>query len=103
MTDIVKYGTLAIDRRLGNVYLDGEPIVLTMTQYRLLLALADRYGEVVSRQWLLDCVWDGCAEIGTVDVYIKSLRDKLGEKARSPRFIRNVRGLGYQLIDLEAR
>jgi len=96
-------------RRFGNVTLDlsgrrvrvGETEVeLSPREFDLLAALARRPGEAVSRQVLLDQVW-GPAYVGdnkVVDVYIASLRRKLGDDPDRPRLIQTVRGYGYRLI-----
>ncbi len=96
-------------RRFGNVTLDlagrrvrvGETEVeLSPREFDLLAALARRPGEAVSRQALLDQVW-GPNYVGdnkVVDVYIGSLRRKLGDDPDRPRLIQTVRGYGYRLV-----
>ena len=95
-------------RRLGNVTLDltgrrvwvGEAEVeLSPREFDVLAALARRPGEALSRQALLDQVW-GPGYVGddkVVDVYIASLRRKLGDNPDRPRLIQTVRGYGYRL------
>lgn len=95
-------------RRLANVTLDlagrrvwvGETEVeLSPREFDLLAALARRPGEAFSRQALLDQVW-GPGYVGddkVVDVYIASLRRKLGDNSDRPQLIQTVRGYGYRL------
>ncbi|MER3398751.1 MAG: DNA-binding response regulator [Chloroflexota bacterium] len=95
-------------RRLGDVMLDlagrrvwiGETeVALSPREFDLLAALARRPGEAFSRQALLDQVW-GPGYVGddkVVDVYIASLRRKLGDNPDRPQLIQTVRGYGYRL------
>jgi DNA-binding response OmpR family regulator len=76
-----------------------EPLHLTVTEFRLLAELAETPGRVLSREQLLDRVWDrgffGDARI--VDVHVRRLRTKIELDASHPRVIVTVRGLGYRL------
>jgi len=93
--------------RLGSLYLcpekhevrvDGACIALTYKEFTLLCLLAEHHGMVLTREVLLDRVWDlGMErENRTLDVHIRTLRAKLGEAGR---YIRTVRGVGYQLSE----
>ena len=80
---------------------DGEPVSLTPAEFRLLVALVQARGRVLSRQALLDSLYgpaQGEALERTVDVHIGRLRDKLGEQIGEPRYILTVRGLGYRSV-----
>ena len=91
---------LRIDVAAREVTLDGEPVELTRLEFDLLLHLATRPGEVVSRRQLMAQVWrqpHGGAD-RTVDVHLSWLRRKLGETAASPRFLHTVRGVGVKLV-----
>jgi len=87
---------LKIDLKKFEVFVNGEKINLTTTEFKLLKALAIRRGEVLSRNELLDYIWGNEKIVidRTIDVHIKHLREKLGKVGK---FIKNVRGVGYKL------
>lgn len=88
---------LSIDYENRQVLKDGRILSLTPKEYGILVALitADR---VVSREELLHTVWgyDYIGESRTLDMHIRSLRQKLGDSAEHPKYIRTVRGVGFQ-------
>jgi len=93
---IINIGLLSIDTGAHTVTSDGEEIILTTTEYKLLLNLAERAGRVQNRDLLLKNVW-GYNYIGdtrTVDTHITRLRTKLGV---SGDLIKTVRGFGYKM------
>jgi DNA-binding response OmpR family regulator len=92
-------GGLTIDARKRLVNLDGVPIDLSRKEFDLLLALAQRPGEVVTKRELLADVWRQSYGGGdrTVDVHLSWLRRKLGETAADPRYLHSVRGVGVRL------
>jgi len=92
-------GGLTIDPRTRQVSLDGLAIDLSRKEFDLLLALAQRPGEVVSKRELLADVWRQTYGGGdrTVDVHLSWLRRKLGETAADPRYLHSVRGVGVRL------
>jgi DNA-binding response OmpR family regulator len=95
----IEVGGLSIDPRTHEVRLDGEEIALTPKEFALLLTLANRAGEVVSKRDLLAEVWQqpyGGSD-KTVDVHVSWLRRKLGETANDPRYVHSVRGVGVRL------
>jgi DNA-binding response OmpR family regulator len=97
---VVKVGGLSIDTRSYEVTVDGRPIELARKEFELLLALARRAGEVVTKRDLLAEVWQlawGGSD-RTVDVHLSWLRRKLGETARDPRYLHSVRGVGVRLV-----
>ena len=92
-------GGLRIDTRSREVSVDGEPVELARKEFDLLLALARRPGEVVTKRDLLAEVWQlawGGSD-RTVDVHLSWLRRKLGESAKQPRYLHSVRGVGVRL------
>lgn len=93
----VQSGPLMLDRATCRVTLEGKPVSLTATEFRLLEFLMSRPGVVFSREQLLDAVWghDRAVTDRTVDVYILRLRQKLEGESESLSFIRSVRGFGY--------
>jgi DNA-binding response OmpR family regulator len=98
-------GELVVDPRSRTASLSGEPLELARKEFELLLALASRHGEVVTRRELLDEIWQMPYGGGdrTVDVHVSWLRRKLGETAAQPRYLRTVRGVGVKLVDPESR
>lgn len=99
----VKIKNITINTNEAKVYKNGEEIVLTAMEYRLLLILLNNRGKVLSRSQLLENIWDvegDFVDDNTLTVYIKRLRDKIEEDAASSQIIKTVRGLGY-MIDNE--
>jgi len=92
-------GDLSIDPLTRQVSIDGVPIDLSRKEFDLLLALAQRAGEVVTKRELLADVWRQSYGGGdrTVDVHLSWLRRKLGETAANPRYLHSVRGVGVRL------
>jgi two-component system, OmpR family, response regulator RegX3 len=91
----VRVGAMSVDMERRQVLLHGDEIDLTAKEFDLLAALAARPGAVVSRQRLLDEVWNGRHHIATktIDVHVASLRRKLGDAG----WIQTVRGVGFRL------
>jgi|SRR6266478_7187014 len=83
--------------------LDDEPMTLTPVEFDLLACLAQAKGRVKTREQLLDAMSDRNFDVfdRSIDVHISSLRKKLGDDPKSPRFIRTLRSAGYMLIDPE--
>lgn len=95
---IVKIKDLVIYTNEAKVYKNGTEIILTAMEYRLLLILLNNRGRVLSRNQLLENIWDidsDFVEDNTLTVYIKRLRDKIEEEPTKPDIIKTVRGLGY--------
>ena len=95
----VTIGLLAIDTATRSVTFAGEELGLTRKEFDLLARLARDPGNVVSREDLMTDVWDEnwFGSTKTLDVHIGFLRRKLGDDAASPRYLRTVRGVGFQL------
>ncbi|MFT7520064.1 MAG: two-component system phosphate regulon response regulator PhoB [Kiritimatiellia bacterium] len=91
----VVFGDLVIDEDAHRVWVAGEEIGLTATEFRLLTSLATRAGRVQTRGALLQDVWDMPPDLNTrtVDTHIKRLREKLCSAAM---FVETVRGVGYR-------
>ncbi len=97
-------GGLIMNLRSRVATIDGQPMDLSRKEFDLLWHLATRRGEVVSKRELLAAVWRqpyGGSE-KTIDVHLSWLRTRLGESARSPRYLRSVRGVGVMLVDPDA-
>ena len=99
--DPVRVGDLVIDERARTATLAGVPLELARKEFDLLVALASRPGEVVTKRELLADVWQDAygGSDRTVDVHLSWLRRKLGESAAEPRYLHSVRGVGVRLVD----
>lgn len=95
-TTLIHAGPIVIDTGATSVEIDGQSVELTPTEYRLLLAMAERQGRVQSRDQLLEKAWDTTADVTTrtVDMHIQRLRRKIGHAAE---WIETVRGFGYRI------
>jgi DNA-binding response OmpR family regulator len=93
-----KHGTLVIDRAALVISKDGVPISLTPTELRLLLELSGTPGRVLSRQQLLEAVWehDYLGDSRLVDACVQRLRSKIEDNAADPLYVQTVRGFGYR-------
>jgi DNA-binding response OmpR family regulator len=92
-------GELRIEPQSMQVMLGGRELGLTTYEFALLRALAERAGQVLTREQLMDLV-RGSAEESfdrSIDVHISHLRQKLGDDPRNPRLLKTVRGVGYLL------
>ncbi|MBQ1013997.1 response regulator transcription factor [Micromonospora sp. M51] len=96
---VIEVGGLEIDPGGFVVRQHGREVTLTATEFRLLLELARRPGQVFTRELLLDLVWnhDFLGDSRLVDVAVQRLRAKIEDDPAQPRLIRTVRGAGYKL------
>lgn len=93
-------GSLTVHGSSRSVTLDGVDVELTRTEFDLLAALIAHPKAVFSRAQMIEAVW-GPGWYGdehVVDVHIAHVREKLGDRASEPRFIRTVRGVGYGMV-----
>jgi DNA-binding response OmpR family regulator len=99
LEDARSFGAMVIDPLGRDVWLDGEPVALTRTEFDLLAALSGRPRMAFSRRQLIDAVWgpNWVGDEHLVDVHIGHLRRKLDDDATQGRFIRTVRGVGYRM------
>ena len=99
----LRIADLEIDRERYLARRGGEAITLTTAEFRLLVALAEADGRVLSRDTLLDALYGAGADTldRTVDVYVGRLREKLGDDPDRPRYIATVRGAGYRIVRAE--
>ena len=95
--DVFDYGGLIINNATHECSLYGKPVALTPTEFKILWTLCENGGRVVSAEELFEKVWGeqylDCNN--TVMVHIRHLREKIGDDAQKPRFIKNVWGVGY--------
>lgn len=97
---IINIGNIKINTNEAKVYRNSQEIILTAMEYRLLLTFINNRGIVLTRQKLLEDIWDVAGDFvndNTLTVYIKRLRDKIEEDPANPSVIKTVRGLGYIL------
>jgi two-component system response regulator MtrA len=96
---VLAVGPLTIDPGRFTVHRDGVDVPLTATEFRLLLELARRPGQVFTREVLLERVWDYdyLGDSRLVDVAVQRLRAKIEADPAHPALIRTVRGAGYKL------
>ncbi len=99
--DVLYVADLRIDRGRGLVQRSHETLVLTPTEFRLLVYLAQNRGQALTRAQLLDAVWGYAADVDserTVNVHIRRLREKVELDPSRPQIILTVPGLGYRLV-----
>lgn len=91
-------GLLTLNHGFHKVYVNGREVTLTLKEFELLYYLLQNKNIVISRDKIMDEVWDYnyAAETRTVDVHIKTLRQKLGPASR---LIETIRGVGYKITD----
>ena len=95
-SDIITLGGASIDVPAGKVYIGERELELTALEYRLLLVFAENPSRLLTRAQILESIWDcggNFVEDNTLTVYIKRLREKLGDAVH----IDTVRGLGYRV------
>jgi DNA-binding response OmpR family regulator len=96
--DTMRIGTVELDPSARTVTLDGEALDLTRKEFDLLALLMGHAGTVVTRERLIDEVWDvnWFGSTKTLDVHVSGLRKKLGDDAAQPRYLQTVRGVGFR-------
>ena len=99
--DQVEIGKLLIKRAVREVYFDGQLVKLTLKEFELLWYLCMNRTRVVTREELMDHVWgyEYAGETRTLDMHVRTLRQKLGEEGAS--YVTTVRGVGYRLVEPE--
>ncbi len=93
-------GDLEVDFARQEARLRGERVELTPTEYKLLYHLVRNAGHILQHGTLLAKVWgrEYVDEVDYIRVYIRRLREKLGDNPDNPRYIRTERGLGYRFV-----
>jgi two-component system OmpR family response regulator len=96
----IRVGVIALDPGSARVTVSGSEVVLTGYEFALLKVLAERAGRVLSREQLLDLAKGSAEEAHdrSIDVQISRLRQKIGDDARQPRYLKTIRGIGYMLV-----
>lgn len=96
----VKLGAVVVDTEKGIVTKNNKDLFLSALEYRLLLVFINNRGRLLTRNQLLDTIWDAGGEYvndNTLTVYIKRLREKIEEDPGNPKIILTVRGMGYKV------
>ncbi|MGO0059731.1 winged helix-turn-helix domain-containing protein [Brevibacillus fluminis] len=96
---VLEFGTIKLYPEKYEVFRGEEKVELTPKEFELLHYLASHHGRVLTRDQLLNAVWnyDFVGDSRIVDVHVSHLREKLEEDTKNPRYIKTVRGLGYKL------
>lgn len=98
----IEFDNVKVDTVKGIVSKNGTEIFLSALEYKLLLVFLNNRGVVLSRDRLLEEIYDIAGEFvndNTLTVYIKRLRDKIENDPQNPTFIKTIRGLGYKVGD----
>ena len=96
---VLKFGDLSIHTLEARVFKNGEEVLLTSAEYKLLLILIQNENTVLSRNKILEKLWDVTYDFindNTLSVYIKRLREKIEDDSSKPKYIITVRGLCYK-------
>jgi two-component system response regulator RegX3 len=95
---VLEVGDVVMNLNTRSVQHAGSDVELTLKEFELLRVLMEQAGRVVTREDLIDEVWDPnwFGPTKTLDVHISSLRKKLGEEPTSPRYIHTARGVGFR-------
>lgn len=95
---IITIGNVLINTNKATVFKNGQEVILTAMEYKLFLILLNNRGNILSRNKLLEYIWDVEGDFvndNTLTVYIKRLRDKIEDDPSAPMIIKTIRGLGY--------
>lgn len=97
--DFIELGEVKVYPEQYEAFYKGEPIDLTPKEFELLVYLIENKGRVLTRDQLLQTVWnyDFAGDTRIVDVHISHLREKIEENTKKPVYIKTIRGLGYKM------
>lgn len=98
--NIITVENITIDTDKGTVEKNGEEIILSALEYKILLLFAANKGRLLSRARLLDEIWDIAGDFvndNTLTVYIKRIREKIEDDPQEPKIIKTIRGMGYRM------
>ena len=99
----IAIGELSLDVGRHEATLAGEPLELSRKEFELLRVLMEEAGSVITREALIEDVWDmnWFGSTKTLDVHVSGLRRKLGDDPKKPRYIHTVRGVGFRFSSAE--
>lgn len=98
--NIITLGDISVNVSEGRVYKNGNLVFMTALEYRLFLTLLNNRGNLISRNQLLESIWDVAGDFvndNTLSVYIKRIREKIEDDPNKPTIIKTVRGMGYKV------
>lgn len=101
---VIRNGDIVLDLNQCRVSRAGATLELTNAEYRLLTLLIRNAGRIMTRQTILDALWDGNGDFvddNTLSVYIRRLREKVEEEPSAPKYLQTVRGFGYRWNGVE--
>lgn len=98
-SDKIVIGGLTLDLKSKSLYVDGEPVKLTATEYKIMQLLMKNPGRVFSAEEIYERVWqeDAYSVENTVMVHIRRIREKIEVDPREPRYLKVVWGIGYKM------
>lgn len=99
-SNILEINDIKIDLAASKITLKGQPLELTSAEYRLFCLFAKNVGKIISRDAILNELWDGSGSFvddNTLSVYIRRLREKIEDDPSHPKILITVRGFGYRL------
>ncbi len=99
-SSIIHIQNIIIDLKQAKVFKNGEDVMLTALEYKILLVLALNPGTVFSREKILADIWDVNEDFvndNTLTVYIKRIREKIEDNPNQPKIIETIRGIGYKI------
>lgn len=99
-SDLITVKNIQVHPKEAKVFRDEEEIILTAMEYRLFFILLNNRGRVLSRNQILENLWDIDGEFiedNTLTVYIKRLRSKIEKNPNQPEIIKTIRGMGYTI------
>jgi DNA-binding response OmpR family regulator len=100
---VLRIGGLELDVARHAATLEGRPLALTRSEFRLVALFASEPGRVFTREELVRHLWDGdfSGDRRAIDVHMSNLRRKLEDDSRNPERLQTVRGVGYRLLDID--
>lgn len=99
--DIISFGNILINLEENKVIKDDHELIITPIEYKLLVTLAKNPNQVLTRNQILEKIWDSSGDFiddNTLSVHIRRLREKIEDNPASPKHIKTVRGVGYKLL-----
>lgn len=99
-SNVIEIGGLSLDNDEKQLYVDGEPVKLTATEYKILEFLMINAGRVFSAEQIYSHVWneDSYSVENTVMVHIRHIREKIEINPAEPRYLKVVWGIGYKIV-----
>lgn len=98
--DLIAHAGLLLHRKTHECFLNGEPVVLTPTEFAILQILLEHVGEVMSGEELFHRIWKDeyfSKRNNTITVHIRHLREKLKDSVEHPKYIKTIWGVGYKI------